>query len=224
MIGLLAPTLLPGLNSAEQQISPYQLRNANPQQLQRLRQLQEMQQRGGGTGGPLTDLIGAFIPGGGQLLRGAGLNQPNNGLNNNQVNQNPGGLAQLLGLAPQRPLNNPYNQLNNLNQARQNVYGRPNQQNANLRSSNANENANENTNENANDNSDNSSDSDADNSNSEDNSGDSGENGESGEEDGGGENQGQSDQKDPSQDPDLQQFNNLQGNENFPGELNLKLN
>ena len=217
---MLAPALLPGLNSAEQQISPYQLRNASPQQLQRLRQMQEMQQlqRQQG-GGPLTNLIGAFLPGGGQLL-GGGLNPANNRLNGNNPNgqvgnQNPATLAQLLGLTPQQPVNNPYNQLSQLNGnglQRGNVYGQPNARpNANLRRANPETTSNDASNNAVDNSADNGGEENSgDNSGNEDNSGDNSEGG----------NEQSNQQQDPSQDPDIQQFNNMNGNDgNFPGDL-----
>lgn len=209
MVGLLAPTLLPGLNSAEQQLTPYQLRNASPQQLQRLRQLQELQQRQQ-RGPGVAELLGSFLPGGQNSILGSGIN-PQNRLNN----QSPGTLAQLLGLSPgqQQPANpNAYLNNNLNNQARPNVYGQPtpNQQtpNANLRTANDQTNSND-SNDNSNDNSTDSNENGEDNGdeNSEDNSGN----------ESGGENQ--SNQPDPSQDPDMQQFQNMQGNDNFPGDL-----
>lgn len=185
--------------------------------------MQQLQRQQGG--GPLTNLIGAFLPGGGQLL-GGGLNQANNRLNGNnnlqngQVgNQNPGTLAQLLGLTPQQPLNNPYNQLSQLNGnglQRANVYGQPNRNarpNANLRRANPESSSDDGGAGNAVDNSaDNGGEENGggDNSGNEDNSGDNSEGG----------NEQSNQQQDPSQDPDIQQFNNLNGNDgNFPGDL-----
>lgn len=183
-----------------------------------MQEMQQLQRQQGGAG-PLTNLIGAFLPGGGQLL-GGGLNQANNRLNNNNLpngqvgNQNPATLAQLLGLTPQQPLNNPYNQLSQLNNPqRANVYGQPNRNarpNANLRR--ANPESEDSAGNNADNNSvDNSGEGNAgDNSGNEDNSGDNAEGG----------NDQSNQQQDPSQDPDIQQFNNLNGNDgNFPGDL-----
>lgn len=204
----MAPTLLPGLNSAEQQLTPYQLRNASPQQLQRLRQLQQMQQQQGPGNSPIGQLIGAFLPGGQNLLGGGGNANPQNNLNN----QNTGPLARLLGLSPQQQPANPYlnnNVNNNNNAAGLNNYGQPisNQTpKANLRSSN------DDTSNNSNDNNSND--------DSSNNNGDNGE--ENSDDDSSGDSSGDNGnqpQQDPSNDPDIQQFNNLQGNENFPGDL-----